>query len=393
MHTTSIQKLSFILFIFTNTQVYATDIRTLKDPSKEESLNTLNTFIQKNDQEREKLRQQLLEKRDYYNKKKNSNELRKQARKIACIKLSGVAISMEGQKLLNTDERLGKEIRNIEQSVEQQVVIKYPYSGKMEIHKKNNVLAALCEVAKDNEALCEAEAKRTEALFDVFVEETEALVIANVKEIEAFVKAEEKKRKAEEKKRKAEEKKRKAEEKKRKAEEKEEEALFIANLKEEEALFIAKLEEKEKSFNNNSNSNPQNAEYQLCEAKAIATTTIIGPVIANVSTAIADIVPVNAIGRVSNQNPFGRSISGRDLTMIVIGIGSILYINAKIKNKKVPDNRKTATINKKEEKFAASRKGFFSFLKFSFFVYIIKKHSKIKKSICQRWKNSRIRIF
>ncbi len=131
MHTTSIQKLSFILFIFTNTRVYATNIRRLKDIQQK---NNVNINFPKYDQERADKKatfhQQLLEKNAYFGKEKTYRELIKNTKNIVCAKRQGRKPSQEEQELLNERTKLGVELQDIYQRVKQQAEQKYPYSGQ-----------------------------------------------------------------------------------------------------------------------------------------------------------------------------------------------------------------------------------------------------------------------
>ncbi len=79
--------------------------------------------------------QSLLERQDYNGLKKERDKLGKQVRRIAYIKLSGAAISIEEQELLDTGRKLGKDIQNVEQQAAKEVAKKYPYSGRKGLDK------------------------------------------------------------------------------------------------------------------------------------------------------------------------------------------------------------------------------------------------------------------
>ncbi len=142
MHTTSIQKL-FILLIFANTQVYATNVSTIKDLSKK-PVNVDALYDQYLiEPEKKKLSQSLLEKQDYNGLKKERNKWGKQVRRIARTKkLSKGIINQEDQELLDTDKKLGKKIQNVEQQVAKEVSKKYPYSGRKGFEARTNTRIA-----------------------------------------------------------------------------------------------------------------------------------------------------------------------------------------------------------------------------------------------------------
>ncbi len=251
MHTTPIQKLSFILLILTNTQVRATSIGSIHDKdickmSVEKNLNT--SYDQEREIKKEKLRQRLLEGTDYYNKKEGRNKLRKQVQRIAHIKRMGKQeISEQEQGLLDTDKKLGKEIQGIEQSVEQKVAIKYPYSGQKGYkYDTTRIFKEELETErKRNKEELEAERKKNKEELDTLrkknKEELGTKEAGHEHEHEIWIQNRAKKVKEEEIKEKEFFKKEKA--KRRKAEEE----------------FFNRLRAQEESHNSNSNSNPQGA--------------------------------------------------------------------------------------------------------------------------------------
>ncbi len=284
MHITPIQKLSFLLLVFTNTQVYATNVRSVHDKdirrmSMEKNINTL--YDQEREIKKEKLRQSLLERMDYSNKKEERNKSRKQVQRIVHIKRVGKQeISEQEQELLDTDKKLGKEIQNIEQSVAQEVAIKYPYSGQkgheydttrtskeeLEAERKRNKEELEAERKRNKEEL-EAERKRNKEGLDARRKRNKKELDAEATEAEhkheIWIKNKDIEAKEEEIKEKEFFKKEKA--KRRKAEEE----------------FFNRLQAQEESHNSNSNSNPQekgwkNTFESLCHTSSFTLGYVVG---------------------------------------------------------------------------------------------------------------------
>ncbi len=138
MHYITIKKLLFTLLLFSNTQIYGTNVSTIhntkpdKNNGRAKAEQILDAFYEQSREPKKKeFRQHLLKGLGYDTKREKRNEITKKAR-IAAYKKNiwKEVVSKEDKEFIYEDKALGKQLQEIEQEVEQEVVRNFPYSGR-----------------------------------------------------------------------------------------------------------------------------------------------------------------------------------------------------------------------------------------------------------------------